>query len=383
MIHSYDVVIAGAGSVGTPLAMYLAGEGLSVLCVDRAPSAGQGNNKCAIGGIRATHGEPAKVRLCLHSIDVFRTWEEKHGERIGWLEGGYTYVAYDERIEGTLKGILPRQRAAGLSIDWVGPDEIAEIVPGISKEGLRGGTWSPRDGSASPMLAVYAFCRRARALGAEFLFGKAVTGLEISGSSVRAVRTTDAVYPCGAFVNCAGSSARSIGAMAGLDLAVHPDMHEAGVTEPVKRFLGPMVVDMRRAPGSANYYFYQHDTGQLVFCITPDPPLLGESTAETSEFLPLVAPRMTALLPRLANIHVRRTWRGCYPQTPDGSPLIGRAGPDNSYVAVGMCGQGFMLGPGAAAFLARMITGTPAADDGEVADALSPCRTFSGSEALK
>lgn len=233
------------------------------------------------------------------------------------------------------------------------------------------------------MLAVYAFCRRARELGAEFLFGRTVTGLELSDTAVRAVRAGDAIYPCGAFVNCAGSSARSVGAMAGLDLAVEPDMHEAGVTEPVKRFLGPMVVDMRKAPGSANYYFYQHDTGQVVFCITPDPPLIGESTAETSEFLPLVAPRMTSLLPRLANIHVRRTWRGCYPQTPDGAPLLGRAGPENSFAAVGMCGQGFMLGPGAAAFLTRMITGSPAPGDGEVAEALSPGRAFSGSEALK
>ncbi|MDY7023471.1 MAG: efflux RND transporter permease subunit, partial [Cyanobacteriota bacterium] len=37
-----------------------------------------------------------------------------------------------------------------------------------------------------------------------------------------------------------------------------PDSHEAGITEPVARFLGPMVVDIRPTPGSKNYYFYQH-----------------------------------------------------------------------------------------------------------------------------
>jgi sarcosine oxidase subunit beta len=43
-----------------------------------------------------------------------------------------------------------------------------------------------------------------------------------------------------------------------------------------------MVVDLRPGPGSKNYYFYQNVHGQVVFCITPDPPILGTDTRETS-----------------------------------------------------------------------------------------------------
>jgi sarcosine oxidase subunit beta len=46
------------------------------------------------------------------------------------------------------------------------------------------------------------------------------------------------------------------------------------VSEPVQRFFGPMVVDMRPAEDSANYYFYQNKEGHVVFCITPS-PLIG------------------------------------------------------------------------------------------------------------
>lgn len=381
--RSWDVVVAGAGSVGTPAAMYLAEKGLSVLCVDPMASAGQGNNKCAIGGIRATHGEPAKVRLCLESIDVFSSWAERHGEEIGWVRGGYTYVAYDGKTESLLRGMLPGQRAAGLDIDWVDAATIRRIVPGIDPEGLLGGTWSPRDGSASPMSSCYAFCRRARSLGASFSFGERVTSLESSGSRITEVVTDRGRYSCGAFLNCAGNEARRLGGMAGLDLPVFPDCHEGGVTEPVRSFFTPMVVDIRKAPGSANYYFYQHSTGQVVFCITPDPPILGASTSETSEFLPLVAPRMVSLWPRLANLKVRRTWRGCYPQTPDGSPIVGGAGPENHFVAAGMCGQGFMLGPGVGSLLSRLATGEPAEGDGMVLSALRADRSWSSQEALK
>lgn len=54
-------------------------------------------------------------------------------------------------------------------------------------------------------------------------------------------------------------------------LTDHPVLHEAGITEPVAPFLAPLVVDIRPGPGSANVYFFQQASGQLVFCLTPSP----------------------------------------------------------------------------------------------------------------
>jgi sarcosine oxidase subunit beta len=170
----------------------------------------------------------------------------------------------------------------------------------------------------------------------------------------------------------------------GLDVPVHPDSHEAGITEPVAPFLKPMVVDLRPEPGSHNYYFCQHKPGQVIFCITPDPPIVGTDRRETASFLPMVARRMVDLMPVLANLKVRRTWRGLYPMTPDGSPLIGRSATLEGYVhAEGMCGQGYMLGPGVGALLARVVTGQLADADAAILEELSPTRKFGGAEALR
>ncbi len=380
---SYDSIIIGAGSVGTPLAMNLAEKGLSVLCIDSASSAGQGNNKCAIGGARATHSEPAKVALGLRSLEVFRTWKEIHGDEISWYQGGYTYVAYDEETMNLFRGNVPLQQKAGLNIRLIDAAEMENLVPGINPEGLLGGTWSPFDGSASPMQSCYAFERIAAELGADFVFNETVTGFGIDGNRMVSVTTDRDTYSCGAVVNCAGSFAAPVGKMAGVELPVFPESHEAGVTEPVKRLFDPMVVDIRKAPGSANYYFYQHDTGQIVFCITPDPPIRGTDIDERSEFLPLVAPRMIDLYPRLANLKVRRTWRGIYPMTPDGAPILDRCGPDNHYVAVGMCGQGFMLGPGIGEVMARLMVDEMNETDRLVLSELRLNRQFTSVEALK
>lgn len=377
----YDVIIIGAGSVGTPTAMSLAARNVRTLVLDSGSSSGQGNNKCAIGGIRATHGEPAKVALCLHSLKTFSTWEDKHSESIGWHMGGYTFVAYDEETAGSLRKMIPFQQKAGLNIRWCSPEEIMRIVPGIKPRGLLGGTFSPEDGSASPMESSYAFHRQAVKNGAVFKFRETVRTIERNGEFT--VETDKGKYRAAIIINCAGSFAREVGQMLGVDLPVFPDMHEAGITEPVQRFFEPMVVDIKRAPGSANYYFYQYSTGQVVFCITPDPPNLGTGTAETSEFLPMVAKRMVNLYPRLSNLKVRRTWKGCYPQTPDGSPIIGETGVRGFLAAVGMCGQGFMLGPGAGEVLARLVTGKTTDEDRMVLDSMSLGRDFSGAEVLK
>jgi len=381
--RNYDVVIVGAGSVGAPLAMSLSEAGVSVLCIDREASAGQGNNKCAIGGARATHSERAKVILGLRSLEVFRNWKDDYGDDIGWYQGGYTYVAYDGDTLELFRNNVPLQQEAGLNIRIIDSREMLRLVPGINPEGLLGGTYSREDGSANPMKCCYAFHRRASALGAEFRFGETVTGLESSDSSVTAVVTDRGSYSCGSVVNCAGSFATQIGRMDGVDLPVAPESHEAGITEPVARLFDPMVVDIRKAPGSANYYFYQHDTGQVVFCITPEPPIPGTDIRETSVFLPQVAARMTQLYPRLANLKVRRVWRGIYPMTPDGAPILDSCGPDNHYVAVGMCGQGFMLGPGIGEVMARLITGSSTDDDRVVLQDLRLDRAYSSEEALK
>ena len=96
--HSiYDVIIIGAGSVGTPAAFFLAKTGLKVLVLDPYASVGQGSNKRAIGGIRATHSDPAKIRLCLRSLELFSTWQVTYGEDIEWYKGGYCFVAYREK----------------------------------------------------------------------------------------------------------------------------------------------------------------------------------------------------------------------------------------------------------------------------------------------
>jgi sarcosine oxidase, subunit beta len=382
-VKTYDVIIIGAGSVGVPAALFCAQKKLKALTLDYEFGPGQQNNKKAIGGVRATHSDYGKIKLCQRSIDIFSTWKDRFGDDIGWMSNGYSFPAYTKEDENKLKELMKIQHSFGLNIKWISAEEYNELVPGIEMENLRGATYSPQDGSCSPLLAISSMFFRSIQLGAEYKFREKVVDV-INNTDSLTVQTDKNAYEAKYVINCAGNHAKKMGEKIGITLPVQPDNHEAGITEPVKRFMEPMVVDMRKRPGSANFYFYQNNEGQVVFCITPEPPIIGIDNRSTSEFLPLCAKRMLEVYPRLRNVKVRRTWRGQYPMTPDGFPIIGTTKEFPNFInAVGMCGQGFMLGPGAGELISRIITESSTKDDEKILKSFDFYRDFSGMEAFK
>jgi sarcosine oxidase subunit beta len=381
---NYDAVIAGAGSVGVPTAMALGELGIKTLVIDKHPSPGQGENKHAIGGIRATHSAPGKILTCRRSLEIFSTWQELHGDNIEWLKGGYVFPVYRQKDEKLLTDLLPFQKKYGLKIDFVDAKVIQKLIPGINPDGLRGGTFSPDDGSISPLLCVNAFYRRALASGVTFHFNETITKILRKDGKIIGVATDKSSYSCAVVIDAAGPFSPELCSGANIKIPVISDSHEGAITEPDKPFFQCMVVDIRPAPGSKNYYFYQNKHGQVVFCITPDPPIVGKDKRETSAFLPQVCTRMVGLLPRLKNLRVRRTWRGLYPMTPDGSPLVGWSRDLEGLLhATGMCGQGLMLAPGVAEVVARLVAGKTTPNDKIILKEFSPHRDFKEEETLK
>jgi sarcosine oxidase subunit beta len=100
---------------------------------------------------------------------------------------------------------------------------------------------------------------------------------------------------------------------------------------------------------------------------------------------------MLELYPRLRSLRVRRTWRGMYPMTPDGLPLVGYPDRARNFLQVaGMCGQGFMMGPGLGSILAESILAGGCFDNpagstgyGFVFEELALDRAFEHAELLK
>ncbi len=388
-MKTYDVIIIGAGSVGVPAALSMAQNKLKVLVIDALASVGQGQNKKAIGGIRASHSDKGKISICQRSIEIFSTWQEFHGNDIGWMQNGYSFPAYTSVDAQKLKALMKIQKSFNLDINWLSPEEYLEIVPGISKENLKGSTYSPEDGSASPLLAIQAFYFKSIEYGARYRFNEQVKAITIVNNKEIRIKTDKDEYCTQKIINAAGNYAKNIGKLINLDFPVEPDSHEGAITEAVQRFFGPMIVDLRAlkdpaTQDSANFYFYQNNEGQVIFCLTPQHLMKGSDSKSTSIFLPQVAKRMVTLFPKLANLKVRRTWRGQYPMTPDGFPIVGEIDEFPNFInAIGMCGQGYMIGPGLGELLARIVTCELTENDIDILKHFNLKREFSETEQFK
>ncbi|MCK7504184.1 MAG: FAD-dependent oxidoreductase [Desulfobacterales bacterium] len=266
--------------------------------------------------MRATHSAPGKILTCLRSLaDPLHVAAACTGTTSSGCKGGYLYPVYRESDADLLKNLLPLQKSYGLKIDFAAPQAgPGAIVPGINTEGLLGGTFAPEDGSISPLLVANAYYRRAMSLGVEFRFKEKISRMLVderpraSGSTPTAAGTTapvvvDAAGPLSAAIVRNGRRPISRWSRT----ATRPPSPSR-----CKPFFQCMVVDIRPAPGSKNFYFYQNRHGQVVFCITPDPPIVGHRQARD---LGLPAPDLHAgsshLLPRL--------------EEPAGAPNLARA----------------------------------------------------------
>ena len=381
-MKKFDIIIAGAGSIGVPLSMFLSKEGFNVCVIEKNPSPGQGQNKAAIGGIRATHSDSSKIKTCLKSLEIFSKWKEVYGDDIGWKKGGYLFPVYNENDEKVLKDLLNVQKSYGLNIKWISNEDVCELVKGIKKEGLRGGTYSPDDGSASPLLSNNAFYFKSVEYGTEFVSQERINSV-LKGENF-IIKTDKNEYESKYFINAAGANAKEISLMLGVDIPVKPDSHPAGITEPLEGIFNPMVVDIRKGEKSKNCYFYQNFEGQIIFCVTPEPPRWGYDRNVSSEFINETSKRILNLIPSLKDVRIRRLWAGLYPMTPDGFPIVdfNSSGVVNYIIACGMCGQGFMLGPGIGWIITEVIAKRKSKEDDMIIN-FRLNRSFSGQEKLK
>ncbi len=383
-MRTYDYIIIGAGSLGLPLAWFLSEAKQRVLVLERLSAPGQGNNKAAIGGVRASHSETVKVKLCRQSIKLYKEWETEGLADFELQKGGYLYIARQQSEMEALKRSSQVIRENGINIELLTSDELQRIVPTIQSSLYLGGMYCPDDINISPLKSAYTFYSRARNNGVDFLFNHEITEFTVMGRRLTEIRCGTEKWSAGHTVLANGSAIRPLGQRLGLDIPVYPDSHEAGISAPYQPLLQTMIVDMSpdEEGESKNFYFIQNRVGAFIFCYTPSQSLY--TLGETSHFMPVIARRMIRVMPILKDIYIRRTWRGSYPNTPDGIPIADRAHPCESvWLLGGTCGQGLMLGPGLAQnFSQFLLTGQPLIDP-EIFAHLSMQRDFKKDELLK
>jgi sarcosine oxidase subunit beta len=346
-----DVIVIGGGIIGLSAAHHLSRRKARVLVLEKQYPAAGSTGRC-IGGIRVQFSTPASIRLMQESMAQFKTMAEEFGFSVEFQQGGYLFLAHSqEKLDAFIK-VSAIQKSLGVEVRVMTAEACCQLVPGLNGDGLVGGVFGPEDGQAYPFKVLKGYMEGMRKNGSEIRLYTAVTGFIKQGDRIIGVVTEkgETLY-ADVVLNAAGPYAAGIGRMAGLDIKVVPERHEAFITDRLPPLFDPMLVDYR--PDGC--YFQQMATGQVIGCYTPVPNVPGNDQSSTIEFMGEMARRSVRLMPDLAKARVIRHWAGSYENTPDLSPIIDKTPVKGFYVACGMSGHGFMFGPAVGKFVSQII----------------------------
>src|SRR5580693_1892601 len=186
MAESADVVIIGAGIVGSSIAFHLTEAGCgNVLVLERETQQGLGSTGKSMGGVRAQFSTAVNIRMSLYSIPVFAAFDEITGHPSGYKSHGYLFVASTAGHLEYLRRNYERQTALGLrGVELLGPQEVSRRVPQLRCDDILGGSFCATDGFVDPYSVMKGFMAAAEAGGARLWRGVTVTGIDIDARGV-------------------------------------------------------------------------------------------------------------------------------------------------------------------------------------------------------
>lgn len=382
MTRTADVVVVGAGIIGSSIAYQLARHGAgAVVALDKGRGPAEGSTGASSSICRCRYTHPEVVRLAFHGQEAYGHWHEFTGldeprsglKRIGvlWMMGeGQDRVGNDaDKLVGQ-----------GVKAEVLDPGQVTDRFPALSDCGVpfdmsgeiehvcapgEAFLFEPEGGYADPVSANQDLIEATRNAGGSVEFNSAVSGVLADGGQVTGVRLADgSAISAGLVVNAAGPWCNQLNAMAGADLrwTLTPTRIQT-VYRSWPADLAPIPV---AADASTGIYFRPDSDGQRVLIGS----VLGEDEEEVIDdpdvFKPGPDPDFTAL--KLAAFHHRipdleargdvSGIAGLYTiNREDVHPVVGPSGVDGFWVANGFSGHGFKLAPSIGSMVAREVTG--------------------------
>ena len=353
-VERADFVVVGAGTIGGWASWFAKTDGLERVIVLERGLVGMGASSRAAGIVRAQGGTRATVDLGRWSIDFYNRQQALIGTDSGFRELGYLILAVTEEDERAGHERVAMQRANGLNqVRWLSAVEAAQLIPMLSPDGHRGGSYLATDGFIDPPRNVRAYSWALQSAGVELRERTAFTGLltEDRGDERRVVgvETSGGSIDTERVLVTGGPNLREVGALADVRIPAGAVRHTVCVLEPHDAFASdqPMVFDI-----GEGLYWRVEEGGLLFGWSNPDDPP-GIARGVDWAFYERMRARLDALVPTVRGLGIRKIWAATIDFTPDHLPILGPGLlPDGTPIAgltiASAGGHGMMWGPGVA-----------------------------------
>ncbi len=329
-----EVVIVGGGVTGLSAGWWLARSGVKVTVLDKGIVGWEASGRN--GGGASHYQSPLfdeEHRLWPQMDELLGYPTEHQKERI--------IIAMTERQWEQYRFVAERHKRLGHPVDVLDVKQVQDAVP-LAGDKCFGGVHYHFGGHANPQRTSQAYAWALQDLGGTIIQHTAVTGFEMAGGKVTAVKTAAASYGCDSVVVAAGPQTAALMAQLGIDVPLANARAEMIITEPAP---------MMPIGGVDGHKLYGRQTmrGNLAYGGGPhewiDVGPAGPSARPSTPLMRNLASRLAELLPKAAHLNLIRSWAGVIENSPDGRPIIDRlTSPDNVVVA-SMSGVGFGLSP--------------------------------------
>ncbi|MEV0988228.1 FAD-binding oxidoreductase [Streptomyces sp. NPDC049949] len=380
IVHAHaDAIVVGGGVIGAAIAhqLALAGIGRIVLC-DQGRVNAQGATSRSGGLLRLHHTAAADTRLAARSLPVFEQWSDVIGGDCGYRRTGFVMIVGEDHADDLRHNAAASSDAAGYRrVEVIDAAELKEIYPGLRTEGVALAAYEPEGGYADPMAASASLLTAAYRLGVSPSEGiRAMKVLETAGTvtgvltSIGRIDAPLVVLAGGAWGSAPAEhlgihipvTARRIG----LAQAELPGAGRRGSAASVPTCIDDTTGSYFRPDGLNRFYFGVPSK--------PDTELGRDVEPLTEAELESAIAAIAGRVPAAATAPLAGTRSGLDGYTPDKRPVVGAAGPDGLYLALGFSGGGFKLAPAVAELAAKEIVEGGAVPGKAVQELLEPYR---------
>jgi sarcosine oxidase len=354
-MQTYDVVVIGAGAMGSAAARALAVAGREVLVLEQYELGhDQGGSHGGTRLFRLAIDDEGELLRAARSRELWHELERETGVQMLDLVGGVDHGMPGRQVSESA-GLLGRH---GVEHEVLTPGAAGERWPGMRFDGQV--LYQPGSGRALASQALTAIRGSAGALGVEFRAGCAATGVWVVGDGVE-VETAAGAVRAGQLVVTAGAWTADVLAGVVEVPAISPSQEQPRFFAPLDVTAEWPVFVHRRAATPAYGVFEEgrgvkvglHGTGPVIsldqrdFAIEParDAALI----AYAREWFPGVDVTRSEAISCL------------YDNTTRGDFVIDRRGPIS--VAAGFHGEGFKFVPLVARYLTDLVTGSGSVPD--------------------
>ena len=377
-----DVIVVGAGIIGSFAARALAARGLKPLVLDREGLA-PGTSRASDSNLLACDRPPGiTLDLTRRSLELWEAMVAEDGNACEHDRKGSVLVARDAVQAEALKAHVAAHQAAGVECALL-ESGWDEVEPALGPAAAAVGWW-PGDAQVQPMLACYQIAQTLRGKGVGIRFYEPLTSIIDGPSGVTAVLESGERIEAGHLCLCAGVWTNQTLASLGVQLPVLPRKGQICVLE-----RGPLAIRTKVADFSyistVEEAVEDERTVQTAAVIesTRSGTILCGSSRQFAGFdsgvdttiLGRILADCIGLVPALGELRVIRGYAGLRPHTPDGLPIIGPVSETGRVlVATGHEGAGHCLAPVTGEIVADLIGGAPPS---KLTAALDPGRFLS------